>query len=95
MKLFKVAVLAGGVALLSGCYYGPIYPWAACSPNGPPLLGCYYTSPCTAYHPNYFYRCHNHKCVTYSPYAPNKCDPVPFYTSCKYTACCQNYTPYF
>ncbi len=114
--------------LLSGCAYGPIYPWAPCPAGGPNLIGCYYPNPggpgpipgpmpppgprlcappcgacgpcgfygCTAYHPNQFYRCHNNRCVTYSPYAPNRCDPVPYYTGCKYTGCHEhNYSYYF
>ena len=97
MKSVRFAALAfASATLLSGCVYGPLYPWANCGCGGPPLIGCYYGSPCTSYHPNYFYRCHNHKCVTYSPYAPNRCDPVPYYTGCKYTGCFpQNYTTYF
>lgn len=94
----KYVLLPLAVSVLSGCVYGPLYPWAACPANGPPLIGCYYTGPgpCTAYHPNSFYRCRNNRCTTYSPYAPNKCDPVPYYTGCKYTACCQQaYTSYF
>lgn len=92
MKYYLLGL--GVITLLSGCVNGPLYPWGSCAP-GVPLIGCYAASPCTAYHPNYFYRCHNNKCVTYSPYAPNHCDPVPYYTGCKYTACCQgNYSSY-
>lgn len=92
----KFLLPLAAATLLSGCVNGPLYPWEKCNPNGPYLIGCYYTSPCTSYHPNAFYRCNNGRCVTYSPYAPNRCDPVPYYTGCKYTACCQgNYTNYF
>ncbi|MBS0351459.1 MAG: hypothetical protein JSR33_09810 [Proteobacteria bacterium] len=72
--------------LLSGCVYGPIYPWSPCAASGPCQPGGF-PIPCTQYHPNRFYRCHNSHCVTYSPYAPNRCDPYPYYTPCKYTSC--------
>lgn len=66
-----------------------------CPVPGPGGCPGFCNQQCTAYHPNYYYRCHNNKCVTYSPYAPNRCDPVPYYTGCKYASCCQgNYTPY-
>lgn len=98
--------------LLSGCMAGPPpcpVPVSTCPvPTCPvpvpaytgglpiPIMGFNYAPPCTAYHPNSFYRCNNSRCVTYSPYAPNKCDPVPYYTQCKHTSCCQgNYTQYF
>lgn len=91
----QYAVLAA-VVFLSGCYYGPVYPWKLCPANGPYLVGCYPVAPCTTYHPNFYYRCFNNHCGFYSPYAPNKCDPFPYYTNCRYTACCQgNYTPDF
>lgn len=103
---YRMILLSVGV-LLAGCVNGPFYPWAKCS-SPPPLVGCgarppcapppligCYGSPCTSYHPSYFYRCHNNRCVTFSPYAPNHCDPVPYYTGCKYTLCCPTYTSYF
>lgn len=96
-KRIKTTLLVLAATLfLSGCEYGPIYPWVECSSNAPYRPGCYYTGGCTAYHPNYFYRCQNHHCATYSPHAPNKCDPYPFYTGCKYATCCQSsyYTTY-
>ncbi len=83
--MYPLTILAS--VLLSGCVYGPLYPWAPCPVNGPSLAGCY-PGPCAIYHPNYFYRCHNKKCTTYSPFAPNTCDPFPYYTSCKYASCC-------
>lgn len=90
-------LLLSATLLLAGCVQGPLYPWQKCSPYGPHMLGCYYGSPCTAYHPDYFYRCHNNRCVTFSPYAPNRCDPTPYYTGCKYTLCpcAQNFSTYF
>lgn len=108
-KIFEGVIILVSV-LLTGCVYGPLYPWAPCPPNGPFLLGCYPAgyypanpctlgcnpNPCTSYHPNYYYRCHNNKCTNYSPYAPNTCDPFPYYTNCKYAICNpQVYTTYF
>jgi hypothetical protein len=66
-----------------------------CRPCGPVLIGCYCSGPCTVYHPNYFYRCHNNHCVHYSPYAPNRCDPWPYYHDCKYASCGPLYSPYY
>lgn len=96
-KLVTAASPLAVSVLLSGCVNGPFYPWERCSPDAPYMIGCYYADPCTSYHPNSFYRCHNNRCTTFSPYAPNTCDPVPYYTGCKYTSCCQQqiYTNYF
>lgn len=65
------------------CGVVPAYGWAQ-----PELITLNYRSSCcTEYHPNYFYRCANNRCTTYSPQAPNHCDPHPYYTQCRYTSC--------
>jgi len=82
----NTALLALACTILAGCVNGPLYPTTLCDPHKPYLIGCYYNG-CTEYRPNYFYRCKDSKCKTYSPYAPNQCDPHPYYTQCKKTCC--------
>ncbi len=75
---------------LSGCVAGPVYAYNCdCNPCGCVTLITlnYRSNCCTQYRPNYYYRCTNQRCTTYSPQAPNHCDAHPYYTGCKYTSC--------